>query len=181
MKRTQLSILMAGLMVTSLMVSGQALAAVATATATATVIAPITVAKSADLSFGKFAPGAGGSVTINTDGTRTVSGTIPSAIGSILTAAKFDVAGDKSATYSISYVSPSSLASTGTPLDTMAYTMCSALTAAASCSGTPIASGTLDATTGLQSIYVGGTLTVAAAQVPHTDYTGTMSVTVEYN
>lgn len=181
MKRTQLSLLMAGLTVMGSMVSGQALAAVDTATATATVIAPITVVKSADLSFGNFAPGAGGTVTINTDGTRAVSGTIPSAIGSTLTAAKFDVAGDNLATYSISYAgSSSSLASTATPTDTMGYTMCSALTAAATCTGTPIATGTLSST-GAESIFVGGILTVAAAQVPHTDYTGTISVTVQYN
>jgi Domain of unknown function (DUF4402) len=165
----------------TMMAAGALAADNATATATATVLAPVAVSKSADLSFGNFAAtGSAGSVTIKTDGSRVGSSVFLSAVNTVaLSAAKFDVTGSGASTYTIDYTgSDSALASTGTPADTMAYTMCSALTAAASCSGTVI-SGTL--TAGAQSIYVGGVLTVGAAQAAHTDYTGTIKVTVAYN
>ena len=163
------------------MMTGVMAADNATATASATVLAPIAVSKSADLSFGNFAPtGSAGSVTIKTDGSRTGSSVFLSTVNTVApSAAKFDVTGSGASTYSIDYTgSSTALASTATESDTMAYTMCSALTAAAACSGT-VSSGTLSA--GAQSIYVGGVLTVGANQAAHTDYTGTIKVTVAYN
>lgn len=164
----------------AMVMAGGAMAATASAPASAVVIAPIAVSKAANLSFGNFAPGSGGTVTVNTDGTRTGSGVILSAVnGTALGAAKFDVTGTGAATYSVAYTGSSvSLASTETPEDTMVYAMCSALTPAATCSGT-VSTGTL--TSGAQSIYVGGTLTVGATQAVHADYTGTVAVVVEYN
>ncbi|MBK5206992.1 MAG: DUF4402 domain-containing protein [Polaromonas sp.] len=73
-----------------------AYAAGATSTATSTVITPITIASAGVLSFGKFAPGAGGSVTISNSGARTFSGVILSSTSSTQTAAKFDVTGEAS-------------------------------------------------------------------------------------
>ena len=150
----------------------------ATAAATASVIAPIAVTKATDLSFGKFAPGVGGSVTISTSGARTVTGVIPSTIGSTLSAAKFDVTGDASATYSITHSGSTVLTNTtGVGAETMTLAKFSDLTAGNAISGN-VASGTL--TGGAESIYVGGSLTVAANQVPGS-YTGTVTVLVEYN
>jgi spore coat protein U-like protein len=158
-------------------ISGQSLAAADTAVATGTVIVPIAIAKVADLSFGKFAPGAGGTVTISTSGARTVSGVIPSASGSTLSAAKFNITGDADATYSISHSGTGVLTKTaGT--ETMALTKYSDLTAGGTTSETAT-SGTLSAS-GAQSIYVGGQLAVAPAQAAGV-YTGTVIVTVEYN
>lgn len=151
----------------------------ASATASGTVIAPITVATSANLSFGKFAPGAGGTVTISNSGARTYSGIIPSTIGSTLTAAQFTVTGDPDATYSISHSGSAMLTNTtGGGGETMALAKSSDLTGANVTSGTVIA-GALSAG-GAQTIFVGGTLTVGANQVAGV-YTGTVDVTVEYN
>ena len=153
----------------------------ASATASATVLTPISVAVATDLSFGNFAPtSTAGTVIISTSGGRTGTNVFLSPTNTIaLSAAKFDVTGTGTSTYSIDYTgSSATLASTGTPADSMAYAMCSALTNANSCSST-VTSGTL--TAGAQSIYVGGTLTVAANQAAHTDYAGTIKVTVAYN
>lgn len=152
-------------------------AASATTTSTATVIEPIAITKAADLVFGDFAPGAGGTVTVATDGGRAASGPILSTAGATPTAAKFDVTGDADATYSISYTAAASLSDGAATPNTMALSVFSDLTAGGATSGT-VSSGTL--TGGAQSIYLGGELTVDAAQVAGT-YTGDVTVTVEYN
>ena len=146
-----------------------------TAAASATVIVPIAIAKAVDLAFGKFAPGAGGTVTVSTNGTRTVSGAILSTNGSSPTAARFNVTGEASATYAITHSGTTDLTSGS---DTMALAKFSDLTAGGATSGTA-ATGALSGG-GAQSIYVGGTLTVGAAQ-PTGTYTGTVIVAVEYN
>lgn len=151
----------------------------ASAVASGTVIAPISVTKIADLSFGKFAPGAGGTVTISNSGARTYAGIIPSTIGSTLSAAQFTVTGDPDATYSISHGGlPVLTNTTGVGGETMTLTKTSDLTGANVTAGV-VSAGTLTAG-GTQTIFVGGTLTVAANQVPGA-YTGTVDVTVEYN
>src|SRR5680860_893962 len=68
-------------------------AAAASTASTATVIVPIAITKSADLVFGSFAKGAGGSVTVSTSGARTATGAILSTVGGTPSAAKFDVTG----------------------------------------------------------------------------------------
>lgn len=159
----------------SVAMSGQALAATAQATTAATVITPIGITKAVDIEFGSFAPGAGGTVTVSTSGARTGSGVVLSAVTATPAAAKFDVTGTGSATYAISY-SNTVLTHTNT-VDTMALALVSDLTAGNATTGTA-ATGTL--TAGAQSIYVGGVLTVGAAQVAGA-YSGTVDVTVEYN
>lgn len=156
-------------------------AATANGTATATVITPIAVSTTNSLVFGSFAHGAGGTVTVNTNGTRATTGPILSTAGATPTAAIFHVTGDGTSTYSIATTgTAAAIASTGTPADTMAFAHCTALTAAATCvPGSNVTSGTL--TAGAQDIYMGGTLTVGAAQVAHADYTGAIAVVVEYN
>lgn len=155
---------------------GLGFAAGATTTSTATVIEPIAITKTADLVFGDFAPGAGGTVTVATDGTRTVSGAILSTAGATPTAAKFDVTGNADSTYSIS-LTPAAALTDSVSTETMALSVFSDLTAGGATSGT-VASGTL--TGGAQSIYLGGELTVGATQAAGT-YTGDVTVTVEYN
>jgi len=156
-----------------------AYAAAATSTATSTVIAPIAITAPVVLSFGKFAPGAGGSVTISNSGARTRSGVILSSTSSIQTAARFDVTGEGSSTYAITHGGADVL--TGPTVDgvvqTMALAKTSDLTGANVTTGN-VSTGTLNS--GAQSVYVGGTLTVGAAQAAGT-YTGAVTVTVEYN
>ena len=148
------------------------------ADATATVITPIAITKTANLAFGSFARGAGGTVTVSTSGARTGSGTILSTVGNTPGAAKFDVTGDGTSTYSITWSGDTALVTgAGGAGETMALTRISDLTAGNATSG-EVTSGTL--TAGAQSIYLGGTLTVGAAQVAGA-YTGSVTATVEYN
>jgi hypothetical protein len=157
--------------------STSSFAAEATSSASGTVITPIAITKAADLSFGKFAPGAGGTVTVSTSGARTGSGVILSSVGSSPTAARFNVTGDADATYSISIVAPANLSDGAATASTMALSTFSDLTGGGATSGN-VTSGTL--TGGAQSIYLGGTLTVGATQKA-ASYTGNVTVTVEYN
>lgn len=158
---------------------GNAYAAAATSTATSTVIAPIAITAPVVLSFGKFAPGAGGTVTISNSGARTGTGVILSSTASTQTAARFDVTGEGSSTYAITHSGVTVLSgpTVSTVVQTMALAKTSDLTGANVTSGN-VATGTLSA--GAQSIYVGGVLTVGASQAAG-EYTGAVTVTVEYN
>lgn len=158
--------------------SGGASAATnASATATATVVAPIAITKATDLNFGSFYPGATlGTVDINTNSTRSVSGGVLTASNGVLpTAAKFDVTGSASATYTITYASGVTLIGPGAP---MALTQISDLTGAGGAT-TLALTGALSAG-GTQSIHLGGSLAVAANQAIGI-YTGNISATVTYN
>lgn len=157
-----------------LLASAPAHAATANANASATVIAPLAIAAASDLAFGSFAPGAGGSVTISTSGARSASGVL--LLTSSASAARFNITGQPNATYTITHGGTPVL--TNAASDTMALAKFSDLTAGNATSGN-VAAGTLGAA-GTQSLYVGGTLTVAAAQ-PAGVYTGDVIATVEYN
>ena len=155
-----------------------ALAAQATATASGTVVAPIAISAAANLAFGSFAPGTGGTITVSTSGARTAAGVVALGAGSAA-AARFDITGSASTTYAISHSGSAVLTNTtGVGGETMALSKFSDLTAGNATSGN-VSSGTLDGA-GTQSLYVGATLTVGAAQVPGV-YTGTVIATVEYN
>jgi hypothetical protein len=146
--------------VCALLLSGEACAAAGSASASATVMAPVAIGKTADLSFGRFAIGAGGTIAISAGGVRTASGVVPSDDGSAMTAAQFIVSGGANATYSITHGGTTSLArSSGS--ETMLLT---------ESSGVPSAG----------TIHVGGTVTVAADQAPGI-YTGLVAINVEYN
>ncbi|MDB5791885.1 MAG: hypothetical protein JWQ80_1909 [Massilia sp.] len=154
--------------------AGNASAADATAASTGTVVAPIAIAKIADLAFGSFAAGStGGSVTVSPNGTRAVGGGVVGMSGAT-TAAQFDVTGQAGSAYSITLDGTATLISGS---NSMTFTPVSALTASAITSGA-VNSGTL--TGGAQSIFVGGVLTVAANQAAGV-YGGTVTATVEYN
>ncbi len=144
----------------------------ATATATATVITPISIAKTADMSFGNLAVQAstGGTVVLAPAGTRTsTSGvTLPVAAGTV-TAAAFTITGSGSSTYAITL--PSSV--------TLTRASGSETMAASSFTSNPSATGTLSS--GTQNVSVGATLTVAAGQVAGTYNSGNFDVTVNYN
>lgn len=151
-------------------------AANASATSSATVITPITISKITDLAFSKFSALTGGTIKVDTDNAISVTGAVVKGTGSTGTAAKFDVAGDGSNTYSIAHSGTAVLTHTDATT-TMALAKVSALTAASGTT-TEVTSGAL--TLGAQSIYVGGTLTVASDQLAGV-YSGDVIVTVEYN
>lgn len=145
-----------------------------TANATGTVVTPIAILAAGNLVFGSFAPGAGGTVTVSTSGVRSASGPILMT-GAATSAARFDITGEASSTYSITHSGSATLTSGA---NTMALSKFSDLSAANATAGNPL-TGTLDGA-GAQSLYVGGTLAVGAAQAPGV-YTGTVIATVEYN
>ena len=98
-----------------------------TALASAAVLAtPVMVTKTADLSFGRFAAGTAGSITISTSGVRSVSGgVLASADGPAMTAAAFVVSGAPGAAYSITHSGTATLSRLG-GVDTMLMTKSSA-------------------------------------------------------
>lgn len=154
---------------------GAAQAATTNASATTTIVAPMTITKNTDLVFGKFATTGAGTLTVSTSGVRTFSGAVTVLSGITPAAARFDVTGDSTSTYSISFTGISANLTSGG--NTMAFVTSSDLNAGNITSGN-VTSGTLSAGTG--SIYVGGVLTVGAAQAAGT-YTGTIVAVVDYN
>lgn len=153
--------------------TGSVHAADATASAASTVVAPIEIDAAVNLSFGTVTRNAtGGTVTLSPDNTYTPSGV--SVVGGTPTAARFDVTGETGKAYTISFeVAP--LKRTG-GTEEMSFTTISDTTQSAKTSG-DVSVGSL--TTGAQSIYVGGVLTVAANQAAG-EYVGSVKATVEY-
>lgn len=144
----------------------------ATATATATIVGPISITKTGDLNFGAVAPGAtGGTLVLTPAGTTSVTSDVTTQ-GGTLSAATFTVSGDANATYSITFPNASVSLSDGAAGTMTVDTFTSS----------PATTGTLDGTTGEQTLTVGGTLNVGAAQTAGT-YTNTsdLQVTVGYN
>jgi hypothetical protein len=144
----------------------------ASATATAAVIAPISITKDVDMNFGNVAVQSttGGTVVLTPEGTRTKTGgvTLPTTTGTV-TAASFTIGGTGNYTYAIT------LPSTALTITSGANTM--TVTAFTS---TP--SGTGQLTAGTQTLNVGATLNVSAAQPAGTYVSGTpFDVTVNYN
>lgn len=153
----------------------------ATATATGVVLQPIAVTKAADLVFGNLVAG-NGIVTLATDGTRTKSGAAALPTGVAGVAARFDVTGSGNNTFSIDYTGSDTVL-TDASANTMAVDWITEALAAATATGktdetSDAATGTLSS--GAAYIFVGGKLTVGAAQAAGT-YTGVVKVTVAYN
>ena len=148
----------------------QALAASATANATAEVITPIAISKTADLRFGKFAAGSGGTVVMTAAGSRSGTGGVVLSTIDAGGAASFDVSGAANATYAITLPGSAATITRVSGTETMSV---------GTFTSSPSGTGTLSAG-GAQTVTVGGTLTVGNAQVVGS-YTGTFSVSVEYN
>jgi Domain of unknown function (DUF4402) len=149
--------------------------ATATASTSAKIITPISIAKTADMNFGNIAVSASlsGTAVLAPAGTRTTGGgggvTLPSTTGTV-SAATFTVSGAASYTYAIT------LPASCTISDASSHTMTiNAFTS------TPSSTGTLS-TGGTQTLTVGATLNVSAAQAAgsYTNATG-VPVTVNYN
>ncbi len=149
-----------------------------------TTIAAMSISKTQDMTFGKFVAGSGGSVIVrNGSGPREPSGgviLVPSSAG---TAAHFAASGAANLTYTILHSGSATLTRIGGN-ETMTLTKTSDTTgggAAGTGDGTNVTAGTLSsATPGIQTIRVGGTLTVGASQATG-EYTGSVTVTVAYD
>lgn len=153
----------AALVLAAFGVSGSAFAASVNGTANATVLTPIAIAAGNTLEFGSFAGNGAGTVVVSEAGARTATGSVLLIPGGTIRQGTFTVTGTGNATFAVTYPGSVNL-SNGT--ETMALQVAGAAT------GT-LASGTA-------TVNVGGTLTVAAAQAAGS-YTGTYSMTVEYN
>lgn len=146
--------------------------ATATATASATIVTPIAITKTADMNFGNVAvqTSTGGTVILAPAGTRTRTAgvTLPTVAGTV-TAASFSVTGSGTYTYVITL--PSSDVTITSGLNTMAVN---------TFTSTPSGTGAL--TAGAQTLTVGATLNVGAAQATGTYISGTpFDVMVNYN
>ena len=145
----------------------------ATASTTATILTPIAITKTVDMNFGNIAisPTIAGTVVLPTTGARTLTGgvTLPVVTGTV-TPATFTVTGDGTSTYSITL--PGSAITLNGPASTTMTVQ--------SFVSTPSGTGVL--TAGTQTVKVGATLNVGAAQGAGT-YTNASSlfVTVNYN
>lgn len=170
--------LVAGVMAFSGGAMAQSTATTSNATANATIVAPITIANGDTLEFGNVVAGAG-TVIIAPAGGRTDSTTAltPGNQKGAFRNATFNVTGQGAFTYTItlpaSAVTLSDAASMPNTMTVDTFTV--AAGTSGSVSGT---TGTLAAGAGV--LNVGGTLHVAAAQVPGL-YSGTYAVTVAYN
>lgn len=149
--------------------------ATATASCSANIITPISISKTTDMNFGNVAVSAtlSGTVVLAPAGTRTTGGgggvTLPSTTGTV-SAAAFTVSGQASYTYAIT------LPSSCTISDGSSHTM-----TVNGFTSSPSSTGTLS-TGGTQTLTVGATLNVSAAQAAnsYTNSTG-VPVTVNYN
>lgn len=140
---------------------GAAQAATASASATAQILQPVSVVKNTDLNFAQIIPATSAStVAVSTGGVRTCGAALVCS-GSV-TVANFTATGQSGQTATVSVPGSVSLTSGS---DTMSTTL------------VPSATSLSLAPTG--SFTVGGTLSVGANQAAGT-YTGSFSVTVEY-
>lgn len=128
-----------------------------------------TVTATQALTFGSFAAGTGGTVTVSAAGGRSRGGgviLVPSGGGS---AALFSVSGDPSATYAISLPGNGVVSLTSGP-NSMAVN---------NFTSNPALAGQLSIG-GAQTVMVGATLSVGGQQAS-ASYSGTFDVTVNYN
>lgn len=168
-KITGFIVALAGLLATA---NNTAAQATANATATATILTAISITKTADMNFGNIAVQAssGGTVILAPAGTRSVTGgvTLPATTGTV-SAASFTINGEGSYTYAIT-------------LPSTAHTISSSSNNMTVTTFTSNPSGTGTLSSGTQTLTVGGTLNVAAAQ-PNGTYTSEtgFNVIVNYN
>jgi uncharacterized protein DUF4402 len=144
----------------------------ATSTATATIVTPISITKTVDMNFGNVAvqTSTGGTVVLTPAGVRSTTGgvTLPASVGTVA-AASFTVNGQGAYTYAITL-----------PSSAVTLTSGSNNMTADTFTSTPNATGTL--TAGTQTLTVGATLNVGAAQAAGVYVSGTpFTVTVNYN
>ena len=147
----------------------------ATATASATLLTPISISKTADMSFGTLASNAvGGSVTLTPAGVISASGTgVRIMNNSTGAAASFTVTGEAGQSFSISHPATITLTSGSNTLTV--NSIINDVTNSNSGSGTV-------ATGGTKVINLGGVL-VVPANAPKGTYSNTsdLTVTVNYN
>ncbi len=143
-------------------------AASATANSTVTILAPVTITKTADLVFGTVSAGTtAGTVVMSTAGARSVTGGAVLSSTATGNAAAFNLTGNANSTYAITLPTSTTLAGPGTSMTLNTFT------------SNPSTTGTFNGS-GSATLAVGGTLSIGANQTAGS-YTGSFSVTVDYN
>ena len=145
----------------------QAWAASASSTADAEVVLPIGISNTSGMNFGRVSPtGVAGTVVLNAAGTRTPTN-VDLLSGGTIAPAAFVVRGGASEAYAITLPASATITSGANTMTVDNFTH--------DAGGSP----TLDGT-GNDGFNVGATLNVGASQ-PAGSYSGTFSVTVDYN
>ena len=141
-----------------------------TAPASVTVLSPINITKTQNLVFGQvIRPSNANTNTITLDANDTVTitgGGNGSVVASTTSSAKFDITAPAGTTYSTT--------------QTLAFTQSGLTNIAASTPATTNGSAGVIPASGVQEIRYGGQFDMASATPPQ-NYTGTLSVTVNYN
>jgi hypothetical protein len=128
-----------------------------------------TLTRTQDLSFGAFAAGTGGTVTITPQGARTATGDVALIGNSQGSPAAFDASGSANATYQITLPADGTVTLTGSNGGSMSLS---------SFASSPSSQGQLSSA-GTQTLQVGATLGVGSNQAPGT-YSGSFNVTVVF-
>lgn len=130
--------------------------------------AAITITNTQALEFGTFAAGSGGTVVVTPNGNRSATGTVVLISTAAGSAAQFTVSGDAGLNYLVTLPANGvvTLNSGGNSMAVQDFTSLPAVT------------GTLVG--GTETLRVGAKLMVGASQAPASNYTGTFTVTVEY-
>lgn len=153
---------------------------VAATTAGAKLIQPMTLSETSPLHFGTInvLTGTGGTVLLPSSSLARVfsTGVASGVVAPLPTNAAYDVTGTKNVTYALTLPNTITVAETLTPAQTMTISL---LKARFSSAVADAVTSTLSAT-GTDSFTLGGTLTVASAQMPGI-YAGTFAVSVDYN
>ncbi len=169
--RIHTSVIKITLITTILMFYNQrfALSATETTTVDANIVSTINIIAKNGIVFGDIgASSIPGTVTIDTDGSRTSTGGATINSNTSGTPAKFEASGDPNAIYIITL--PTSIVITSAAGDTITVD---------NFTSTPSVNGQLDSS-GRQDLNVGATMNVGSFQ-PFGSYSGIMAMTVEYN
>ena len=145
--------------------------ATAQASATATIVTPISIVKVVDMNFGNIAvTSSGGTVILSTAGARSTTGgvTLPAVTGTV-TAASFTVSGTASFAYNVTLPSSATLSNGGNNMTADVFT------------SNPSGSNGVLSAGGTQTLAVGSTLHVSAAQPAGVYTCSSFDVTVNYN
>jgi hypothetical protein len=167
-------VLGAAVAIAALFASHAGSGATATATASAVIVAPIGISNTSSLSFGSFDPSMSGTITVDTNGTRSASGV--RLAGGTPGAAAFTISGQSGLSYSIDYTGTSTSLSNGT--DSLPFTIVTDLGGAATGAGGRVTGGTLGARP--STLRIGGVLTIGTPGNSLGTYTGTIAAAVQY-
>lgn len=131
-----------------------------------------TITPTEDLSFGAFAAGAGGTVTVSPQGARSATGDVTLMTGGQFSqgsAASFDVSGSPNATYQITLPADGQVTLTGSQGGSMSVS---------TFTSSPSGQGQLSSL-GTETLNVGAKLGVGSNQTPGR-YSGSFNVTIIY-